>query len=97
MGRTPLVNHRFSTEFYRFGLRNGIFKNFRFGARFFFVPKFSFASIGATFRLEMGQQIGPRKRLIVFWPISIVSASEMTIFFLNFVSVVVFFLRKNSV
>ena len=47
---------------------------------FFFAPKFSFAKIGATFRLEMGQQIGLWKRFILFWPNSIVSASEMAFF-----------------
>ena len=57
------------------------YENFCFGGRFFFfAPKFSFAKIGATFRLEMGQQIGLRKRFILFWPNSIVSASEMAFF-----------------
>ena len=46
----------------------------------FFVPKFSFAKIGETFRLEMGQQIGLRKRFIVFQPNSIVLASNMAFF-----------------
>ena len=54
--------------------------NFRFGARCFFVPKFNFAEIGATFRLEMGQQIRLRKRFILFWPNSIVSPCEMAFF-----------------
>ena len=67
------------------------FKNFSFGARFFFVPEFSFAYIGATFRLEMGQQIGLRKRFIVFLPNSIILASEMAFFSKFFVLVVIFF------
>ena len=81
MGRTLPENHRFSAKFNRFGLYKGIFKKFLFRCSFFFfAPKFSFAKIGATFRLEMGQQIGLRKRFILFWPNSIVSASEMAFF-----------------
>ena len=56
------------------------FTNFCFGPRFFFGPKFSFYEIGATFRMEMGQQIGLRKRFIIFQPNSIVLASNMAFF-----------------
>ena len=59
------------------------FKNFRSGAQFFIGPKFSFAYIGATFRLEIGQWEGLPWRIIIFRPNSIVSVYEMA-FFKNF-------------
>ena len=59
------------------------FKNFCFGARFFFAPKFRFAKIGAAFRLEMGQWARLHMLFIVFRPNSIVSASAK-VFFLHF-------------
>ena len=71
------------------------FKKILFRCSFFFAPNFRFAQIGATFRLEMGQQIGLYKRFIIFQPNSIISASEMA-FFLKFsFQCAFFFLRQN--
>ena len=50
---------------------------------FFFAAEFNLRQISANFLLEIGQWDGLRKRFIVFWPNSIVLASEMA-FFSNF-------------
>ena len=70
------------------------FRKFSFGCSFFFVPKFRFSQIYATFQLETGQRVGLHRWFIIFQPNSIVSASEMVFFFLKiFVSVLVLFVQ----
>ena len=59
------------------------YENYRFGGRFFLSPEFCFRLISQTFRLEIGQREGLLRRIIVFRPHSIVSASEM-VFYKNF-------------
>ena len=70
-------------------------KIFHFGARFF-CAKIQFRLNWCNFSIEIGQQIGLRKRFIVFWPNSIVSASEMA-FFSNVLFRWWFFFLQNSV